>query len=198
MDSVLKHISALGALLVTVVFAFAQSPSFVEVKGTQFMIDGRPYYFVGANMWYAGLLATGPNAEAGKKRLERELDFLKKEGITNIRVMLGAEGQARAINGVRPVHPALQPEEGRYDEQLFDGLDYLLAQLGRRKMYAVFFISNNWEWSGGFLQYLTWKGKIDTAAVAKKFSWDEYRDYVSRFYRCAECIDAYHNYVRAV
>jgi mannan endo-1,4-beta-mannosidase len=27
-------------------------------------------------------------------------------------------------------------------------------------MKAVIFFSNNWEWSGGFLQYLRWNGKI--------------------------------------
>ncbi len=162
------------------------------------MVNGHPYYFIGTNMWYAGLLATGPRAAAGKKRLERELDFLKSKGVTSIRVMLGAEGRSPYINGVRPVHPALQPEQGKFDPQSFDGLDFLLLQLDKRKMNAVFFFSNNWEWSGGFLQYLVWNRKMDTATVAKKFSWDEYRDYVSRFYHCPECIAAYQDYVRAV
>lgn len=199
MSPVKKYISVAPILLLMVVsFAAGQQPAFVRVKKQQFVINGRPWYFIGTNMWYAGLLAVGGDAAKGEKRLERELDFLRAKGISTIRVLLGAEGHRQLVNGVLPVQPALQPRQGVFDEQVWHGLDFLLQQLGKRKMNAVFFFSNNWEWSGGFLQYLTWNGKIDTAAVAKKLSWDEYRDDVSRFYSCTECIAAYHRYIRQV
>jgi len=168
----------------------------VKVKGHKFVVNNQPYYFIGANMWYAGLLAV--DGVKGKQRLEHELDFLKSKGITNIRVVLGAEGGVQLLNGVRPIHPAIQPEQGRFDEKVFYGVDFLLRALGKRKMNAVFFFSNNWEWSGGFLQYLTWNGKLNRDSVAKKIEWDNYRDYVSRFYSCDACMDAYWAYVRKV
>lgn len=57
------------------------------------------------------------------------------------------------------VRPALQYEQGKYDQDLLDGLDFLIAEMGKRKMYAVLFLTNNWEWSGGMSQYLEWSGK---------------------------------------
>jgi len=160
------------------------------------MKDGRPYYFIGANMWYAGLLPVG--GVKGKQRLLHELDYLKSKGITNIRVVLGSEGGVQLLNGVRPIHPALQPVQGRFDENVFYGVDFLLQALDKRKMNAVFFFSNNWEWSGGFLQYLSWNGKLNKDSLAKKIDWEDYRDYVSKFYRCDACIEAYWCYVRKV
>jgi mannan endo-1,4-beta-mannosidase len=65
-------------------------------------------------------------------------------------------------------------------------------------MNAVFFFSNNWEWSGGFLQYLAWNGRLGWYIAEKKLNWDDYRDYVSRFYSCDACMEAYWTYVRTV
>jgi mannan endo-1,4-beta-mannosidase len=169
----------------------------VKVQGHRLVVNNQPWYFIGTNMWYAGLLGTGDGVK-GKQRLEHELDFLKRKGITNIRVVLGAEGDGGLVSGVKPIHPGIQPEQGRFDEKVFYGVDFLLQALGKRKMNAVFFFSNNWEWSGGFLQYLAWNGKIDKDSVAKKLSWDDYRDQVSRFYSCDGCMEAYWAYVRKV
>jgi mannan endo-1,4-beta-mannosidase len=45
---------------------------------------------------------------------------------------------------------------GQYDEELLRGLDFLLAELGRRDMTAVLYLNNFWQWSGGMTQYLNW------------------------------------------
>ena len=74
--------------------AQAQQPGFVRVQGEQFTLNGQPYRYVGANYWYGGLLATQGNA--GQKRLRQELNFLKKKGVTNLRVMVGAEGDRKS------------------------------------------------------------------------------------------------------
>jgi mannan endo-1,4-beta-mannosidase len=54
---------------------FAQR-SFVSVKGHQFYKDLKPYSYIGANYWYGGLLSV-VKGEAGKARLQQELDFLR-------------------------------------------------------------------------------------------------------------------------
>ncbi len=58
-------------------------------------------------------------------------------------------------------------------------------------MKAVIFLSNNWEWSGGFLQYLKWNGLLDDSIMRRKLSWDENRDIVRQFYNCGPCKEAY-------
>jgi mannan endo-1,4-beta-mannosidase len=178
--------------------ARAQSrPSFVTVSGHRFYADGKPYYFVGANYWYGGLLGLEKDGRRGAERLRRELDFLKANGVTNLRLMAGAEG-AGLINGVRRVGPPLQPRQGEFDESVLDGLDLVLAEMGKRGMKAVVFFSNNWEWSGGFQQYLDWNGQVPDALRTRKLTWDEQRDIVSKFYACAPCRESYSKQVALV
>src|SRR6185503_7253820 len=77
------------------------------------------------------------------------------------------------------------------NERILDGLDRVLFELGKRKMTAVIFFSNNWEWSGGFQQYLIWNGLEHERFLTDKPSWDENRDLVSQFYSCEPCVAAY-------
>jgi mannan endo-1,4-beta-mannosidase len=172
--------------------------NFVTQQQQKLMLNKRPYHFIGANMWYANLLAMPDNKGGNRKRLLKELDFLQQQGVTNIRVLIGAQGQNKLVNSVNPVHPALQTAPAIYNDDLLLGMDFLLQQLQKRKMYGVFFFSNNWEWSGGFLQYLNWHNKLDDATMAKKLSWDENRDIVSGFYSCSECKEDYWNFVKHI
>jgi mannan endo-1,4-beta-mannosidase len=133
-------------------------------------------------------LEKGP--QRGIRRLTQELDFLKQNGVTNVRLMAGAEGSG-LINGVMRVGPSLQPEQSRFDAHVLDGLDRVLFELGKRRMTAVIFLSNNWEWSGGFQQYLLWNGIEPSRFIGEKPTWDEYRDLVSQFYSCEPCKLAY-------
>ncbi len=172
----------------------AQPADFVQIKNGRLVNRDKPYYFIGTNYWYGGLLALTPE---GKERVRGELDFLVANGVTNLRVLAGAEGEGRILGNFR-VGPALQPQKGMFEPGVLEGLDFLLAEMGRRNMKAVLFISNNWEWSGGFLQYLNWNGLIRDSVLSRKLSWDETRDYVSLFYRCNGCIADYQKQLKLV
>ncbi|MGH9820033.1 MAG: glycoside hydrolase 5 family protein, partial [Pyrinomonadaceae bacterium] len=185
--------SVLLTIVFTVLFmasAYAWSSPFVSVEGHQLFSNGKPYYFVGANYWYGGLLGSEKDKKRGIERLRRELDFLKANGVTNLRLLGGAEGSG-IMNGVIRVGPSLQPEQGKFDGSVLDGLDLVLFEMGKRQMKAVIFFSNNWEWSGGFQQYLIWNHVIPDIWLAKKPSWDELRDSVAKFYSCEPCQAAY-------
>ena len=165
----------------------AQTYNMVTVKGSQFFIGDKPYYYIGANYWYGGIVG---NNTKGRQRIREELDFLLRRGVTNLRVLAGAEGTGK-INGVDRVSPPLQPSKGIFDNNLLSGLDFLLLEMGKRNMKAIIYLSNNWEWSGGFLQYLNWNGLLRDSIMRRKLNWDEMRDYVSRFYECAPCRQQY-------
>lgn len=175
---------------------FAQN-SFVTVKGNQFFKNGKPYYFIGTNYWYGSLLGLEKDKKRGVERLQKELDFLKANGVTNLRIMAGAEG-AGMISGITRVGPPIQPEQGKFDAKILDGLDLVLAEMGKRDMQAVIFFSNNWEWSGGFQQYLIWNGQVPKDQETRKLTWDEQRDIVSRFYSCEPCKKAYDRQIHFV
>ncbi|HEY9284187.1 MAG TPA: cellulase family glycosylhydrolase [Pyrinomonadaceae bacterium] len=169
----------------------------MSVKGHQFQLNGRPYYYVGTNYWYGGLLGLEKDGRRGVERLRRELDFLRANGVTNLRLMAGAEG-AGLINGVERVGPPLQPRQGEFDARVLDGLDLALSEMAKRGMKAVVFLSNNWEWSGGFQQYVDWNGLVPDGMRTRKLTWDEQRDIVSKFYGCEPCKASYNKQVDLV
>ncbi len=173
---------------------FAQPSSFVVKQGHQFFIQQKQYNYIGANYWFGGLLGT---TQEGQIRVKKELDFLVSKGINNLRVLAVAEGEG-LISGVPRVWPAFQPQKRIYKEELLAGLDYLLSEMGKRSMKAVIYLSNNWEWSGGFLQYLNWNGQFPDSIMRKRLTWDEQRDYTSRFYNCKACIDQQYEVVKKI
>jgi mannan endo-1,4-beta-mannosidase len=171
--------------------------SFVTVKNHRFYANDKPYYYIGTNYWYGGLLGLEKDKKKGADRLRRELDFLKANGVTNLRLMAGAEG-AGMINGVVRVGPPLQPRQGEFQEDVLDGLDLILSEMGKRELKAVVFFSNNWEWSGGFQQYLTWNNLVPSDQRSRKLTWDEQRDIVSGFYSCQPCKESYNKQVNLI
>ena len=161
------------------------------------MLNDKPLYYVGTNYWYGALLPLQEDPARGIERLRSELDFLQKKGITNLRVIAGAEGSGLVAGSVR-IGPPLQPEKGVFDARVISGLDVLLAEMGKRNMKAVVYLSNNWEWSGGFLQYLQWNGKITDSVMRNKMDWETMRDVISQFYGCAPCLEDYLSQVKYV
>lgn len=192
---------ALSMLLVmsacTLLVSASVKDSFVVVRGHQFYVGDKPYYYVGTNYWYGSLLGLEKDKRRGVERLRKELDFLKSHGVTNLRLMAGAEGSG-LINGVVRVGPPLQPRANEFDESVLEGLDLVLAEMGKRGMKAVVFLSNNWEWSGGFQQYLIWHGRVAEELKTRKLNWDEQRDIVSQFYGCAPCKESYNKQLSLV
>ncbi len=173
------------------------SQEFVSVRDGQFFQNNKPYYFVGANYWYGSYLGNETNPQKGIERLKRELDFLKQKNVTNLRVLVAVEGTGK-INGANRVTPPYQPEAGIFNDEILKGLDIFLAEASKRNMKAVLFLSNNWEWSGGFLQYLRWNDKIEENTFRKAMNWDELRDETRKFYRCDNCIAQYRNQVQRI
>jgi mannan endo-1,4-beta-mannosidase len=133
------------------IFLQLQAQTFVQTKQQQFFLHSKPYYYIGANYWYGSVLGLQKDRQKGFERLRTELDFLKSKGINNLRVLAGAEGEG-LVNGVQRVGPPLQTEKGKFNASVLDGLDILLNEMSKRNMKAILFLSNNWEWSGGFLQ----------------------------------------------
>lgn len=151
--------------------------SFIKVNADgQFVRDGKPYYFVGANFWYGAIL--GSEGEGGnRERLHKELDFLKSIGINNLRVLVGADGE----NGIKTrVELSLQVAPGVYNDTILAGLDYFMNELRERDMTAVLYLNNSWEWSGGYSVYLQWSGHGDVVVPAVD-GWPAYMEYVKQF-----------------
>jgi mannan endo-1,4-beta-mannosidase len=177
----------------TTVCIAQKQQSRISVKGTQFYKGNNPYSYIGTNYWYGSLLASKKVGD--RKRLLRELDLMQKNGIDNLRILVGAEGG----NYDFTVRPALQYEQGKYDQDLLDGLDFLISEMGKRKMYAVLYLTNNWEWSGGMAQYLEWNGygSIPVPNIAPN-TWPQFMSYTEKFHSCEPCMQALNNHVKFI
>jgi mannan endo-1,4-beta-mannosidase len=173
--------------------ASAPNAPFVTQHNGQFEVNGAPYYYIGTNFWYGAIL--GSTGQGGnRERLLKELDFMKDNGINNLRVLVGADG--RDVQDVK-VRPALQVAPGVYNDTIFDGLDYLLAEMAKRDMYAVLYLNNSWEWSGGYAQYLDWTG-YGTIPPEGVRDWTTYLTEVSKYATCDSCHALFLNHVRHV
>ena len=151
--------------------------SFIKVNADgQFIRNGKPYYYVGTNFWYGAIL--GSEGEGGnRERLHKELDFLNSIGVSNLRVLVGADGE----NGVETrVQPSLQMAPGIYNDTILAGLDYFMNELRERNMTAVLYLNNSWEWSGGYSVYLQWSG-YGKAVVPAVDGWPAYMEYVQQY-----------------
>ncbi len=167
------------------------APDFIRVEGSRLIRNGEPYHFLGTNIWYGCNL--GALAEGGDRdRLIRELDLLQSLGVDNLRVLGASEG----LGQHNTVWPPLQPEPGVYDQRLLEGLDFLLAEMGKRDMVAVVYLNNYWVWSGGMSQYVSW---FDDEPLPnpflERYSWLEFMEFSARFYTHTEANGAYRRYI---
>ena len=169
------------------------SPSFVKVEDGVFVCEDYPSHFIGTNFWYGAIL--GSEGQGGDRaRLEAELDTLKALGMTNLRVLVGGDGP----DGIPTrVCPTLQKEPGVYNDTIFRGLDYLLAEMAERNMKAVLYINNSWEWSGGYGMYLEWAG-AGKSLIPAEVGYKAYCDYVAQFVTNEKAKNMFYDHVRHV
>jgi mannan endo-1,4-beta-mannosidase len=189
--------SLLMLMMTTLFISCKQKTPFVKVKGTQFVIGDKPYYFMGTNFWYG--LNLGSKGEGGnRERLIRELDRLKELGVNNLRVVAGSEGPDK--EPYRMV-PALQTSAGVYNEEVFDGLDFLLSEMKKRDMYAVMCLNNFWNWSGGMGQYMVWAGVADSIPYPPPHpggNWDVYQKFAAKFYSSEKAVELFNNHIKTI
>ena len=170
---------------------------FVSVRNGHFQLRGRPYYYVGANLWY-GCYLSDPALPGGRKRLVRELDQLQRLGVNNIRLLAGSE--TSPLVGAIPRGITRAPHD--YDEALLAGLDFCLAEMAKRDMRGILFLSNYWQWSGSFAQYVRW---ITGATipdpdlpVMAKGDWHAFMQFSAKFYQTPAAVELYRGFVTSL
>ena len=170
----------------------APSP-FVKVVNGHFERAGKPYYYVGTNFWYGAIL--GSEGQGGnRERLCQELDYMKKMGIDNLRILVGSDGE-RGIT--TKVEPTLQVSPGVYNDTILAGLDFLLQEMGKRDMVAVLYLNNSWEWSGGYSFYLEHTG-AGKAPRPNEDGYPAYMKFVEQYASNTKAHELFYDYVRFI
>jgi len=180
-----------GALAAASALPAASSANrIIRRLGMTFTSGGKPYRIAGTNMWYAAYLGA-----FNLDRLKRELDRVAALGINNVRI-LGSSEFSPLKNSVRPTFRNRTPH---FNETLLRGLDYALAEMGRRNIRTVLYLTNFWEWSGGMMTYLYWtNGRRYVNMNDPAHPWPEFPDMSSEFYGHAAAVRMFDDYVRAV
>lgn len=170
----------------------APSP-FVRQQAGQFLLNGKTYSYIGTNLWYGAIL--GSKGQGGnRERLCAELDTLAALGITNLRILVGSDGEQGVLT---KVEPTLQIAPGVYNDTILDGLDFLLAEMGKRNMKAVLYLNNSWEWSGGYGFYLEHAG-YGKAPRPEEAGYTAFMNHVAQFADCPDAQQLFFDYVRFI
>lgn len=119
---------------------------FVETNGNYFVLDGKPFYYMGANNYY---LNYAPNYMID--------DVLNDAADMNLKVL-----RCWAfIDGEESAGCVMQPSLGVYDESGFERLDYTISEAAKRGIKLILPVVNNWDDFGGMNQYVAWAGASD-------------------------------------
>lgn len=183
---------ALFILSCSTLFLSGGKDAFVKVNGTHFVLDDMPYYYAGTNLWY-GCYIGSPGETGDRPRLLRELDSLHAIGLDNLRILAGSEASKK----IRAVRPAIVRTPGDVNDSLLVGLDYLLAEMSKRKMKAVLYLTNYWEWSGGMSEYVAWADTI-RAFDPEVDGWSQFMNFSARFYQNEKANALFRLFVKSI
>lgn len=183
--------AAAGALALP---ALAQpADRFVRRQAMRFTRGGQPYRFAGANLWYGAYLGA-PAAYGDRDRLRRELDALAGLGVTNLRLLASSE-TSPLKNSVRP---GFRDGTRDWNQDLLTGLDFCLAEMAKRNMTAVLYLTNFWEWSGGMMTYLYYVTGQYMDMNDPAHPWPAFPTATAQFYANPKAVAMYHDWVRTV
>jgi len=131
---------------------------FVSCQGVNFMLNGKPYYFAGANCYdlftYGdGMSTSSSNAietsYMNKSAIDAQMARMQADGVTVVRTW--------GFNHWGTVH-AFEPSKGVYNEPEFREFDYILNSASNHNIRLVVALENYWTTGGGIDMRLLWEG----------------------------------------
>lgn len=127
---------------------------FVGVRSTSFVLDGKPFHFLGAN----AAVMHGPTE---RREYRRTLGAARADGLAVVRVWAMGEGPVKASRWFRRWHLFRAGPKG-WIPAAPRHLDKVLAEARRLGLRVILTLANNWSAYGGVPQYLRW-ARLGTA-----------------------------------
>ncbi|XP_078439659.1 mannan endo-1,4-beta-mannosidase 5-like [Wolffia australiana] len=121
----------------------AEEMSFVGRNGTNFVLDGSPFY---VNGWNSYWLMDRAVEEFSLNKVREIFRVGNEIGLTVCRTWAFNDG----------AYNALQVSLGRFDERVFRALDRVLVEARKYKIRLLLSLANNMEDYGGKIQYVKW------------------------------------------
>ncbi|XP_061345585.1 mannan endo-1,4-beta-mannosidase 7-like [Gastrolobium bilobum] len=116
---------------------------FVKARGVQLMLNGSPYYANGFNAYWLMYVASDPSQ---RNKVSSAFQEATNHGLNIARTWAFSDG------GYKP----LQYSPGSYNEDMFQGLDFVISEARRYGLKLVLSLVNNYNNLGGKKQYVDW------------------------------------------
>nr|GEU57525.1 mannan endo-1,4-beta-mannosidase 5-like [Tanacetum cinerariifolium]GEX33405.1 mannan endo-1,4-beta-mannosidase 5-like [Tanacetum cinerariifolium] len=116
---------------------------FVRARGGSFVLNGSPFLFNGFNAYWMMNVATDPSE---RLKVSQVLQDAANAGLSVCRTWAFADGGDKA----------LQISPGAYDERVFQGLDFVVAEAKKYGLRLILSFVNNYKDFGGRTQYVEW------------------------------------------
>ena len=131
-------------------------PGFVQTSGLRFVIDRKPFRFVGANVAVM-------YRDDDRARMSETLRQAAQIGIKVVRVWASGEGGPSDVKPIADLNDWPRTHAFRYtpnewNEAEFVFLDQVLAEAARNGLRVQLCLANWWRDTGGVTQYLRWAG----------------------------------------
>jgi len=129
----------------------------VSARGIRFLLDGRPFRFVGANV-------SVMYRDEDRARMPETLRQAAQMGIKVVRIWASGEG---GPNDVKPIGAdfkdwprthSFRNQPNEWNEAEFVFLDQVIAEAARNNLRVQLCLVNWWRDTGGVTQYLRWAG----------------------------------------
>ncbi|GJM93650.1 hypothetical protein PR202_ga10228 [Eleusine coracana subsp. coracana] len=123
--------------------AQAGRDGFVKVQGTRFVLNGNPFFANGFNAYWLMTFASNP---AQRSKVSSALSQAAGSGLSVARTWAFSDGGSNA----------LQYAPGQYNENTFQGLDFVLSEARKYGIKVILSLVNNYDTFGGRKQYVNW------------------------------------------
>ncbi|GAB4848546.1 Mannan endo-1,4-beta-mannosidase 7 [Ancistrocladus abbreviatus] len=120
-----------------------RNDGFIRTRGIHFMLNGSPFYANGFNAYWLMYVASDPSQ---RYKVSNVFHEASSHGLSVARTWAFSDG------GYRP----LQYSPGSYNDQMFKGLDFVIAEARRYGIRLILSFVNNYESFGGKKQYVNW------------------------------------------
>lgn len=156
------------------------SSDFVYTDGEKFMLDGRPYYFSGANVYdfftYGSSSGDIETQFMDKDRIDEHMRRLYENGVRVVRLWGFSHEDWHGF----------EPQKGVYSEGQFSLFDYVIKSAEANGIKLIVALENYWNDYGGIKDRLKWEGiEVEGAGTHDQ----------GQFFTNASAIQGYKDYV---
>jgi len=134
----------------------APSGGFVERRGSQLVLDGKPFRVVGPNMYWLGLDENILDASGG---YTYPTQFRVDDAFAKAKLMNATVVRAHTLGVSVGCPQCIEPSLGQFNEKAFESIDYAVAQAGKSGIKLMIPLVDQWNYyHGGKRTFTGWRG----------------------------------------